>query len=78
MKTAISIPDSVFTRVERFARRRKISRSSLFTVAVSEYLDQHREEGITEKLNQIYSTEDSSLDPGLAEAQMLSVAEEQW
>lgn len=78
MKTAISIPDPVFSRADRFARRQKMSRSALFAVAVSEYLDQHREEGITEELNQVYSREDSSLDAGLAEAQMLSIAEEQW
>ncbi len=78
MKTAISIPDPVFSRAERFARRRKMSRSALFTVAVSEYLDQHREEGTTEKLNQIYANEASALDAGLVEAQALAIAEEQW
>ncbi len=78
MKTAISIPDPVFSRADRFARRRKMSRSALFTVAVSEYLDHHSDEGVTEKLNQMYSSGGSALDTDLVEAQMLSVAEEQW
>jgi hypothetical protein len=38
MKTAISIPDDLFEEVERFSKRRKVSRSRLFTDAVREYL----------------------------------------
>ena len=34
MKTAISIPDDVFRRAERLAKRRKVSRSQLYTVAL--------------------------------------------
>jgi metal-responsive CopG/Arc/MetJ family transcriptional regulator len=78
MKTAISIPDPVFSRVERFARRRKMSRSAIFTVAVSEYLAHHAEEDVTERLNQVYAAEDSSLDPALAEAQNVLLVKEQW
>lgn len=78
MKTAVSIPDRIFSRAERFAHQRKMSRSALFTVAVTEYLDQHCEEDVTEKLNQLYASEEASLDSGLVEAQVLSIAEEQW
>jgi predicted transcriptional regulator len=38
MKTAISIPDDLFEEVERFSKRRKVSRSRLFTDAAREYL----------------------------------------
>jgi metal-responsive CopG/Arc/MetJ family transcriptional regulator len=38
MKTAIAIPDDLFEEVERFSKRRKVSRSRLFTDAVREYL----------------------------------------
>ncbi len=78
MKTAVSIPDPIFSRAERFARERRMSRSALVTVALSEYLDQHHEEDVTEKLNQMYASGESSLDTGLVEAQNLSIAEEQW
>jgi metal-responsive CopG/Arc/MetJ family transcriptional regulator len=78
MKTAISIPDPIFSRVERFARRRKMSRSALFAAAVSEYLEQHGEEDVTERLNEIYSKENSILDPVLMDLQTLSLTEEQW
>lgn len=63
MKTAISIPDTIFEMAEKLANRLGISRSQLYTNAVSEYLREHRNEGVTEKLNEIYEKESSALDP---------------
>jgi len=36
MKTAVSIPDNVFKKAERLARRMKKSRSELFSNALTE------------------------------------------
>ncbi len=78
MKTAISIPDAVFSRADSFARRRKISRSALFAAAVDEYVKRHRGEDVTRQLNEIYSREDSHLDPVLARLQEISLPKEDW
>ena len=78
MKTAISIPDKVFTRAERFAQRRKMSRSALFTAAVDEYIQHHREDNVTSRLNEIYPEYGSSLDPVLEEIQALSTSQDDW
>ena len=78
MKTAISVPDAVFARAEVFARRRKMTRSALFTVAVDTYVQQHRAEDVTRKLNEIYPKENSSLDPVLEQLQALSLHKEEW
>ena len=78
MKTAISLPDAVFSRAEVFARHRKMSRSALFTVAVDAYVQQHRTEDVTRKLNEIYAQENSSLDPVLERLQALSIPKEEW
>ena len=78
MKTAISIPDDVFSRAEKFAGRRKMTRSALFTVAVDEYIQHHRNDDVTEKLDKVYATEDSSLDPVFARLQSLSLPKEDW
>ncbi len=78
MKTAISIPDAIFSRAEVFARRRKISRSALFAVAVDVYVQQHRGEDVTRKLNEVYAKEDSSLDPVFQRLQALSLPAEEW
>ncbi|NCC53079.1 MAG: hypothetical protein EOM20_17960 [Spartobacteria bacterium] len=78
MKTAISIPDQVFSRADRFARRRKMTRSALFTLAVDEYIQQHRQDNVTQKLNEVYANEESSLDPILSKLQTLSLPKEDW
>ena len=56
MRTAISIPDSIYEDAERLARRLAKSRSQLYTDAVSEYLLRHRPENVTERLNEVYDT----------------------
>jgi len=78
MKTAISIPDDVFSLAERFAHHRKMSRSALFTVAVDEYIHHHREDDVTKRLNNVYANEDSALDPVFAQLQSLSLTKEEW
>jgi len=78
MKTAISIPDDVFARVEEFAKRRKMSRSALFTVAVEQYVQHHRADDVTRRLNEIYTREDSTLDPLLERLQSHALPREEW
>lgn len=51
MKTAISIPDSIFSAAERFARRLHKSRSQLFTEALAEYLLRHSPDEVTKAMN---------------------------
>ena len=78
MKTAISIPDTIFSRADLFARRRKMTRSALFTVAVDEYVQHHRTDDVTSKLNEIYAKEDSTLDSVLERLQTMSLPKEKW
>lgn len=78
MKTAISIPDDVFSRAEEYAHRHNMTRSALFTAAVDEYINHHREEDVTRKLNEVYASEDSSLDSVFACLQTLSLPMEEW
>jgi hypothetical protein len=78
MKTAISIPNEVFEAAEKMARRLGLSRSQLYTNAVSEFLRRHFSDDVTEKLNQIYDTESSELDPGTRALQYASIDEGDW
>jgi metal-responsive CopG/Arc/MetJ family transcriptional regulator len=78
MKTAVSIPDDVYKRAEEFAQRNKISRSSLYAVAVAVYVQQHFSDDITRKLNDVYSSSENALDPVLDKMQMLSLDKEEW
>ena len=78
MKTAISIPDSVFEAAEKLAQRLGFSRSELYTKAVSEYLRKHRNDGVTKKLDEIYTKESSRLDQDIQTIQSASIEEDEW
>jgi metal-responsive CopG/Arc/MetJ family transcriptional regulator len=80
MKTAISIPDSLFSAGERLARRLGISRSRLYQMAVREFLDRHGDTGVTEGLDRLYGDEnqESRLDPILARLQGTTLSGEGW
>jgi hypothetical protein len=78
MKTAVSIPDPVFNAAEKLADRLGISRSQLYTRAISELLEQRREDRVTEDLDRIYAQEPSALDLALARLQTASLAKDDW
>ena len=66
MKTAISIPDPVFEAAENLAKNLGVSRSELFSSAIVEFMENHKYENVTEALNKVYATEDSSVDEQLS------------
>lgn len=78
MKTAISIPDDVFSAAENFAHQSHLSRSALFTRALVEFLSRRRNEGVTERLNRLYDKENARLDPALARMQSSAISKEKW
>jgi metal-responsive CopG/Arc/MetJ family transcriptional regulator len=63
MKTAVSLPDDVYERAERLAKRTGRSRSRLFADALREYVAIHSPDEVTEAMNkacdEIGSTSDS-------------------
>jgi len=78
MKTAISIPDPVFQAADDMAKNLGMSRSELFTLAVSEYIKAHDSQGITRKLNEVYSQAENQLDDLIATMEMDSLSREEW
>jgi metal-responsive CopG/Arc/MetJ family transcriptional regulator len=78
MKTAISLPDSVFEQAETLAQQLGLSRSELYTKALQAYLKRHNRDQILLRLNQIYSRESSELDPVMARMQFMSLPREDW
>lgn len=78
MKTAISIPDEIFSAAEQTAKRLGISRSELYSSAVRDYIESHIAEEITDKLNRVYSVEESFLDSNLQVMQSSSLGREDW
>lgn len=80
MKTAISIPDTLFDAAERLAKRLGVSRSELYQRAVVSFIEKHRAEGVTESLDALYESEgiSSGLDPVIEHLQGASIAKEDW
>ena len=53
MKTAISIPDELFARAERLARRARRSRSEVYAAALDEYVARHAPDEVTDTMNRV-------------------------
>ena len=51
MKTAISIPDDIFRAAEHYAKQTRKTRSRLYSEAVSEYLQRHAVNSVTDAMN---------------------------
>jgi metal-responsive CopG/Arc/MetJ family transcriptional regulator len=60
MKTAISIPDELFEAAERIAARKNMSRSQLYSQAVAEWVERHRDDRVTEALDAVYSADEEA------------------
>lgn len=78
MKTAISIPDPVYEAAEQLAHELGMSRSELYATAISDFVSAHQEDHVTAQLDELYATQDSSLDQVSERLQTLSLSQEEW
>lgn len=78
MKTAVSIPDKIFRSADSLAKRLGVSRSRLYTEALSDFLSRRRSLQVKERLDAIYGEEESALGPGLGKLQSESLPPEEW
>ncbi len=78
MKTAISIPDEVFQRAERLARRTKKSRSQIFSDALREYLARHAPDEVTESMDRVYPHLERPNDKFVSSAARRVVEKTEW
>ena len=53
MKTAVSVPDDIFERVERLARGARKSRSEVYSAALQEYVARHAPDEVTDALDRV-------------------------
>ena len=78
MKTAISLPDHLFASADALAERLGVSRSNLFATALAEFLAKHQSRRVTERLDAVYATEPSALDPVVRKAQRKTILRDKW
>ncbi|MEO1404553.1 MAG: hypothetical protein AAFV72_25340 [Cyanobacteria bacterium J06635_1] len=74
MKTAISLPDWLFTDAEGAADRLGVSRSELYSKALEAFLGRYNRAQTLEKLNEIYANAEN--DPALLSMQLMSFLRE--
>ena len=78
MKTAVSIPDDVFERAERLARRTKKSRSQLYSDALKEYVARHAPEDVTDALDRVCAQLGNPADGFVALATLRILNRSEW
>ena len=78
MKITISLPDDLVSEAESLAKRLGVSRSALFAAALAEFLATHTDGEVTERLDRLYASEPSALDPNIDRMQRRSVAATRW
>jgi len=78
MKTAVSIPDDVFAKAERLARRSKRSRSELFSAALSEYVARHAPDEVTEAMDRVCAEVGEQPDRFVPTAARRVLARSEW
>jgi predicted transcriptional regulator len=78
MKTAVSIPDDVFEKVDRFARHAKRSRSEVFSAAVQEYIARHAPDEVTDAINRVVDEIGPQEDAFVTTAARRVLAKTEW
>jgi predicted transcriptional regulator len=78
MKTAVSVPDEVFERAERLARRSGRSRSEVYSAALREYVARHAPDEVTDALDRIVGEMDPSREPFVSEAGRRVLEASEW
>ena len=78
MKIAISVPDQVFEAGEQLAQQLGLSRSHLYSDALAAYQSTRGAQAVTARLNTVYETASSKLDPALESYQIKRLADETW
>jgi hypothetical protein len=78
MKKVIFTSDKFFRSADVMAKRLGISRSELYTTAITEFLSKHQNRHVTARLDAVYAGKDSSLPPDLIQLQARSLAREEW
>jgi hypothetical protein len=78
MKTAISLPDEVFKRIERKTRQLGLSRSEFFVRAALRYLESISEDGVTASYDEAFATEDRATEAFRRKATRAALLGVEW
>jgi predicted transcriptional regulator len=77
VKTAVSIPDALFSEADALARRRRMSRSALYAEALQHLLDAQGDDDVTTRLDELYDGREHGVDPAITTVNT-ALFEDQW
>jgi len=77
MKTAVSIPDTVFEEADQLAKRMQTSRSALYARALAEFIARHDTERVTDRMNRVLE-DVGSVDGFAAAAALRALEDAEW
>ena len=78
MRTVVSVPDDLFAAAAALAARLGMTRSEFYAAALTDFIAKHAPDRLTERLDALYTTEDSTLDPALRRLQARAIGPEEW
>jgi predicted transcriptional regulator len=78
MKTAVSIPDSLFARADALAERLGKSRSEIYREALAEYVARRDPQAVTTALDEVVGELGGEIDPFVAEAGHRTLETTEW
>lgn len=78
MKTAVSIPDDIFQKAEKLAKRGQRSRSEVFTAALGEYVARHAPDEVTNAMNQVCDAVGDQSDAFVKAASRRTLSKSEW
>ena len=78
MKTEISVPNPIFEAAQRLANELGMSLSEFYTAAVAAYVATYKNGDVTQRLDEVYAKEKSTMEPGMVAIQIASIGEQEW
>lgn len=81
VKTAISLDENLFNRVNKLAKKMHVTRSRLFTLAVDDFLKKQENEYLLAQLNKAYADTDDEemrISSSMKSKQRKIVEQESW
>lgn len=81
VKTAISLDEKLFNRVNKLAKKMHVTRSRLFTLAVDDFLKKQENEYLLTQLNKAYADtddEEMKISSSMKSKQRKIVEQESW
>lgn len=78
MKTAVSVPNDLFARVDRLARRSRRSRSEVYSAALREYVARHDPDEVTVRLDDVVAEVEAAADTFVTGAARKTLDATEW